>query len=263
MTLAVRRLDHIGVVVPDPAGAAAWLADALGADVQPLRASDPQPYARIALDGGALMLTRPSGPPERAFPLANCDAGAFHICLRTADIDAAYERLTARGARFSTPPERSHAGPVIAYFRDPLGIQFQLIQVDGGPLAAGPAPGPVDRTIGRLHHVGLTLPDLDGATAWFEQVLGLPTMLRTEASGELPSRMLDVPDAAYRAALVQVGEQSLELMEFDRPSGRRVPPGSGEVGALRLCFEVDAIEGDAVMRGPGGLEIHLTERADA
>ena len=50
------------------------------------------------------------------------------INLATSDIHAAFDRLTARGVRFTRPPEREHWGGWVATFQDPDGNALQLLQ---------------------------------------------------------------------------------------------------------------------------------------
>ena len=50
------------------------------------------------------------------------------INLATSNIQAAYDRLTARGVRFVRPPEREHWGGWVATFQDPDGNTLQLLQ---------------------------------------------------------------------------------------------------------------------------------------
>ena len=256
--MTVRRLDHVGIVVSDLDATNDWCRHALGATTGTPFVPETQPSARVCVttvDAGRLQLIELEHSKGQPFTLANHDVGAFHICLRTADINAAYARLCETGAAFTTAPEVSHAGPAIAYFRDPFGLQYQLIELSGGPLAGGPAPAAIDRKLGTLHHIGLTIPDLDEAVGWFESALGMTTTLTTAASGELPSRMLAVPDAVYRAAMVQAGDQWLELMDFSSPSGQALLPPEGDVGALHLGFAVEDVDAAAPLLRRRGIEI--------
>ena len=50
------------------------------------------------------------------------------VNLATSDIHAAFDRLTAKGVRFTRPPEQEHWGGWVATFRDPDGNTLQLLQ---------------------------------------------------------------------------------------------------------------------------------------
>jgi catechol 2,3-dioxygenase-like lactoylglutathione lyase family enzyme len=50
------------------------------------------------------------------------------VSLEVADIEAAYQALTARGVEFEGPPERQYWGGIMAFFRDPGGNGHTLLQ---------------------------------------------------------------------------------------------------------------------------------------
>jgi catechol 2,3-dioxygenase-like lactoylglutathione lyase family enzyme len=162
-----------------------------------------------------------------AYTTANNDVGAFHVCLRTADIAAADARLRALGVAPSSRPTRSDVGPILLYFRDPDGIQYQLIELPGAP---DPPTAPT------LHHVAVTVGDLEASVAWLTDVLGAGTPMRSSSAGEAVSAMLQVPGAAYDVALVPVAGLLVELMAFRAPAGRIQPPSHGSIGAMHLAF---------------------------
>jgi catechol 2,3-dioxygenase-like lactoylglutathione lyase family enzyme len=61
-----------------------------------------------------------------------CNPGAAHLALTVDDIHARYERLTAAGARFYSPPNVITAGinegGFTCYFEDPDQIVLELVQ---------------------------------------------------------------------------------------------------------------------------------------
>lgn len=210
-------ISAITLGVSDPTGATAW-------------------HRVVGIDELTLAMLETTGlgaraPEELEIP----DTGCLHVCLRTADIGVAHAELDAAGARFAAAPVQSQAGPLIAYFHDPGGIQFQLIEVSPGPLAVGDPP-PIDRYVGTLHHVGLTVPDLDAAVSWFEDVLDLPAAFRVPAAGSAAARPLGLAEVSYEAAVIKVGRYSLELLAFEAP---RTEERKGTAG---LRFAVSDLE---------------------
>ena len=230
--------------VADPAGAAAW-------------------HRNVAIEPATtdLIGLHTPAPPE----LAVNESGCLHICLRTADVDAAWAKLESSGARFTSQPVRSHAGPAIAYFHDPAGIQFQLIELASGPLAGVLPPPSIELAVGALHHVGMTVDDLGAALAWFGAVLELETVVRTSGSGPDAARPLGLSDVSYEAAVLTLGEHWLELLAFDDPSDPEE-----RVAAATLAIAVSDIDEldrriEAHGRAPVGphLEFHQARRHDA
>lgn len=69
-----------------------------------------------------------AGDPDR--PVS--DPGFTHICFAVRDIDAEFERLSAAGMRFHTPPKRAGDRPFRAtYGRDPDGNVVELLEILG------------------------------------------------------------------------------------------------------------------------------------
>lgn len=95
-----------------------------------------------------------------------------------------------------------------------------------------------------LHHVGITVKDLDTSIRFYHDVLGL------EFSNE-PSPWFDapelgpavgVPGAALRQVSLLVGDTTLELLEYrSPPSGTAEPLKSHNLGASHVAFLVDDI----------------------
>jgi catechol 2,3-dioxygenase-like lactoylglutathione lyase family enzyme len=96
-----------------------------------------------------------------------------------------------------------------------------------------------------LHHVGITVKDLDASIRFYHDVLGL------EFSNE-PSPWFDGPDlgpavgvpgAALRQVSLLLGDTTLELLEYKSPPSQTEGPlMSQSLGASHVAFQVDDIE---------------------
>ena len=96
-----------------------------------------------------------------------------------------------------------------------------------------------------LHHVGITVKDLDASIRFYHDVLGL------EFSNE-PSPWFDapelgpavgVPGAALRQVSLLLGDTTLELLEYKSPPSQTEGPlMSQSLGASHVAFQVDDIE---------------------
>lgn len=67
--------------------------------------------------------------------------GTAHLCLRTDDLHAAYDRMIALGATARSPaPVRITSGPNegrhVCYFRDPEGLTIELLEMARAPVPA-------------------------------------------------------------------------------------------------------------------------------
>jgi catechol 2,3-dioxygenase-like lactoylglutathione lyase family enzyme len=141
--------------------------------------------------------------------------------------------------------------------------------------------------IRRFDHVGITVANLDGVTAFFVG-LGLEVEGRTFVEGEFLDTVIGIPGSRTEIVMLRPpdGGTRLELSSFVRPDHR---PGSpvamaNELGLRNVAFEVDDLQaavdglaadgyqlvGDigqyenvwrmAYVRGPEGIIVSLAER---
>lgn len=95
-----------------------------------------------------------------------------------------------------------------------------------------------------LHHVGITVADLEQAIDFYHGILGLE--LRSEPSPVFDSPALGpavgVPGAALRQVNLALGDTTLELLEYLRPeSPIDAPLPQNALGAQHVAFHVDDI----------------------
>ena len=131
------RLDHVGLAVADLAAATAWFCDVFGLV--------PELALRVdALDLSIEMLAHPvhgyriellhrpgsgAGRKPGTPAAAALREGYGHIAFDVADLDRAYDRALARGARAVMPPGPSpEAGVRMAFVADPEGNLIELLR---------------------------------------------------------------------------------------------------------------------------------------
>jgi catechol 2,3-dioxygenase-like lactoylglutathione lyase family enzyme len=141
----------------------------------------------------------------------------------------------------------------------------------------------------RFDHVGLTVADLDTATAFFVG-LGLEVEGRMSMEGEFVDTVIGIPDSRSEIVVLRPpgGGTGLELSSFVRPEHQPGSPEamSTELGLRNVCFEVDDLQAIvdglaadgyglvggigryedvwrmAYVRGPEGIIVALAERID-
>jgi len=131
----IGRLNHVAIVVPDLAAAAALYRDALGAVV-----SGPHPLPAhgvtvifVELANSKIELLEPLGAasPVQGFLDKNPSGGMHHLCYEVPDIIAARDRLRAAGARVlgdGEPRLGAHDKPVL--FLHPKDFSGTLIELE-------------------------------------------------------------------------------------------------------------------------------------
>lgn len=139
----------------------------------------------------------------------------------------------------------------------------------------------------RFDHVGITVADLDRATAFFVG-LGLEIEGRMFMEGEFVDTVIGIPDSRSEIVMLRPpdGGAGLELSSFIRPDHEPGSPAamSTELGLRNVAFEVDDLQATverlasdgygligglgqyeriwrmAYVRGPEGIIVALAER---
>ena len=139
----------------------------------------------------------------------------------------------------------------------------------------------------RFDHVGITVANLDTATAFFVG-LGFEVEGRMAMAGEFVDTVIGIPDSRSEIVMLRPpdGGTGLELSSFSQPSHEPGSPRamSNELGLRNVMFEVDDLDGSlerlaadgyglvggvgqyehiwrmAYVRGPDGIIVALAQR---
>ena len=79
------------------------------------------------------------------------------------------------------------------------------------------------RTIEAVGPIGITVSDLDEALAFYTGVLDFEPVSETEVHGPAYERMMGVFGLRLRTALLRLGDEEIELIEYMAPRGRPIP----------------------------------------
>jgi methylmalonyl-CoA/ethylmalonyl-CoA epimerase len=108
----------------------------------------------------------------------------------------------------------------------------------------------------RAHHLGISVPDLDAAIAWYQSMLGF----------ELEKR-LSIPSIPAELAFVRRGEFRIEIFQVagaaPLPEDRRVPNRDLKThGNKHLCFEVPDVPAAVAALRSAGADIAFELRVE-
>ncbi|HEY2054230.1 MAG TPA: VOC family protein [Solirubrobacterales bacterium] len=108
-----------------------------------------------------------------------------------------------------------------------------------------------------IHHVGITVPDLDRAIAFYNGVLGLDFF-------DPPSPVFDAPELAEQVGVaganlrqvnMALGDSIVELIEYTAPEPPAAEPVVvNAIGAAHLAFRVEDIEAKKAELEAAGVE---------
>jgi len=110
-----------------------------------------------------------------------------------------------------------------------------------------------------LHHVGITVKDLDASIRFYHDVLGLEFSNEPSPWFESPELgpAVGVPGAALRQVSLMLGDTTLELLEYKSPpSHTDAPLKSNNVGASHVAILVDDIEATRAELEAKGIEFY-------
>ena len=141
--------------------------------------------------------------------------------------------------------------------------------------------------IKHLDHIGITVADLDAATAFFEK-LGLEVEGRMNVEGEFLDTVIGIPDSRTEIVMLKPPDDGtrLELSRFVQPDHVPGPaePMANHLGLRNVAFEVEDLQAAvdelaadgyglvgavgeyegawkmAYVRGPEGIIVSLAER---
>jgi catechol 2,3-dioxygenase-like lactoylglutathione lyase family enzyme len=110
-----------------------------------------------------------------------------------------------------------------------------------------------------LHHVGITVKDLDASIRFYHDVIGLPFANEPTPwfEGEELSRGVGVPGAALRQVSLLAGDTTVELLEYKGPPSETSRPlKSNNQGASHVAFLVENIESKKAELEAKGIEFY-------
>ena len=133
----IGRLNHVAIVVPDLARAAALYRDVLGAEVSaPLYLPAhgvTTVFVTLANTKIELLVPLGANSPIASFLERHPDGGMHHLCYEVDDIIAARDKLRTEGARIlgnGAPATGAHGKPVLfLHPKDFAGTLIELEQV--------------------------------------------------------------------------------------------------------------------------------------
>jgi glyoxylase I family protein len=103
--------------------------------------------------------------------------------------------------------------------------------------------------VSRVDHIGITVPDLDQAREFFEDVLGFEYLYRLgplrDDEGEWMTEHLNVHPRAVspRIYFFRLGGQAvLEVFEYESPDQRKEVPRNSDIGGHHLALYVDDLD---------------------
>jgi catechol 2,3-dioxygenase-like lactoylglutathione lyase family enzyme len=97
-------------------------------------------------------------------------------------------------------------------------------------------------SFGDVHHVGITVRDLEASLAWYERMFGLQPEFVAHGSGPELSAAVGVPDAKLRFAFLRFGSCVVELLHYDNEREDTFERSNADVGSAHVCIDVPDLQ---------------------
>lgn len=121
-SIAVRGIEHVGLLARDPVALAAWYRATFGATVVSRSGDDP-PVLFLGFGAAALLELIPTTDTRLSQP-----SDHVHLCLTVASLDSALVRLRDAGIAPVREPFAAYDGSMVAFLADPEGNAVQLVE---------------------------------------------------------------------------------------------------------------------------------------
>jgi catechol 2,3-dioxygenase-like lactoylglutathione lyase family enzyme len=96
--------------------------------------------------------------------------------------------------------------------------------------------------IGDLHHVGITVRDMDESLQWYERIFGVTPEFIAHGSGDDTARAVGVPNCNLRFAFLRFGSCVVELLHYDNEREDTFDRSNADVGSAHVCIEVPDLQ---------------------
>lgn len=93
-------------------------------------------------------------------------------------------------------------------------------------------------TFADMHHVGITVRDLEESLEWYEQMFGVQREFVAHGSGPALSTAVGVPDAELSFAFLRFGSCVVELLCYDNEREDTFTRSNADVGSAHVCIDV-------------------------
>ena len=97
-------------------------------------------------------------------------------------------------------------------------------------------------SFGDVHHVGITVRDLEESLQWYERIFDVKREFIAHGDGPDLSRAVGVPDANLDFAFLRFGSCVVELLCYANDRQDTFDRSNADVGSAHVCIEVPDLQ---------------------
>ena len=116
-----------------------------------------------------------------------------------------------------------------------------------------------DVRINGVHHIGMSVPDLDRARSFYVDLLGMKELFNNGWAGSAQmDRLTRLRGSAARVMMLAAGNLYVEMFEYASPPPSPVTTerGVNEYGYTHLCMDVDDTDAIHARLAAAGIDFH-------
>ena len=92
--------------------------------------------------------------------------------------------------------------------------------------------------LGDMHHVGITVRDLEESLQWYERIFDVKREFVAHGSGPELAQAVGVPDVDLSFAFLRFGSCVVELLCYDNERQESFDRSNADVGSAHVCIDV-------------------------
>jgi catechol 2,3-dioxygenase-like lactoylglutathione lyase family enzyme len=116
-------------------------------------------------------------------------------------------------------------------------------------------------TTSEIHHVGLTVADLERSVTFYTRYFGLREIARNQLRGRMISSQVDLEGAVIDVALLAGPNALVELLCYREPAGIAGALRACDPGAAHVCVAVEDLDAVYAAMEADGVEVHARPAA--
>lgn len=99
---------------------------------------------------------------------------------------------------------------------------------------------PASAPLGPVHHVGISVLDIDRSIRFWRDLVGVGSRDRSTLDGPLVGRLVGYPGVRIERCWIDLpGGLALELLQYLDRDDAPYPPGTAHPGNVHVCLQVD------------------------
>jgi catechol 2,3-dioxygenase-like lactoylglutathione lyase family enzyme len=95
---------------------------------------------------------------------------------------------------------------------------------------------------GTVQHIAITVSNMERSLAFYKDLLDSEVLYQMQRTGAGIEKIVGVPGAKLKVAMLQAPNTEVELLEYVKPRGRAFDLENNDVGRMHFCLQVENMD---------------------